>query len=87
VVKAAGRSFILDTDGRPLGDFVFTMKEIAAADLVMVKINGGQFRSMTIGKTSYQYLDPPSERMFRSVADDELGAFLLENPQFLVPAA
>jgi LCP family protein required for cell wall assembly len=86
VVKAAGKSFILDTNGRPLGDFVFTLKEIAAADLVMVKINSGEFRSLTVGKTSYQYLDEPSQRMFRAVADDGLGAFLMENPQFLVRA-
>jgi len=87
VVEAAGRSFILDTNGRPLDDFIFTMKEIAAADLVMVKINGGEFRSLTIGKTSYRFLDEPSKRMLDAVAGDELGSFLLANPQFLVPAS
>lgn len=87
VVQAAGRSFILDTNGRPLDDFIFTLKEVAAADLVMVKINGGEYRSLTIGKTSYQYLDEPSQRMFQAVADDQLGGFLIEHPQFLVPVA
>jgi LCP family protein required for cell wall assembly len=85
VVAAAGRSFILDTNGRPLDDFLFTLKEIAAADLVMVKINGGGFRSMAVGKKSYQYLDEPSKRMFEAVSEDELGGFLVDNPDFLVP--
>jgi len=85
VVEAAGRSFILDTNGRPVDDFIFTLKQIAVADLTMVKINDGAFRSMPIGKTSYQYLDRPSQKMFEAVADDHLGRFLVGNPEFLVP--
>jgi LCP family protein required for cell wall assembly len=39
LLEAAGRTFILETSGRPLDDFLLSLKQIAAADLVRVKGN------------------------------------------------
>ena len=41
VIKAAGTAFMLDTGGVPIADFIFTLKGVAANDLVLVKTNNG----------------------------------------------
>lgn len=87
VVKAAGKAFVLDTQGVPVEDFLFTFRALSANDLILVKTNGGKFASETIGGQAYETLTPETMRMFAAVRDGTLPEFLMANPAFLTPSA
>jgi hypothetical protein len=80
VLKAVGESMILDTHGTPLIDFLFTLKDLASADLVLLKTNAGWFNSTGSGG---EQLSEGTMDMFRAAKNDQLGAFTLLNPQFV----
>jgi LCP family protein required for cell wall assembly len=80
LIKAAGKAFILDTGGASVADFLFTMRGVAANDLVLLRTNNGTFSSNSEGK---EVLNPLSLQMFQSVKQDTLGQFVLENPNVL----
>jgi len=52
VIKAAGRAFVLDTGGVKIEDFLFTLKGVAANDLVMIRTNRGTFNGGKIDGVS-----------------------------------
>ncbi|MFD0743953.1 LCP family protein [Phytohabitans flavus] len=83
VIEAAGKAFILDTQGVPIDDFLFTFRRLAANDLVMVRTNAGEFASETIGGQAYETLTPETMRMLTSVRDGTLPQFLMANPAFV----
>jgi LCP family protein required for cell wall assembly len=87
VIKAAGKAFVLDTQGVPIEDFVFTFRDLAASDLILVKTNAGEFASETIDGQSYEALTPETMRMFAAVRDGTLPEFLMANPAFVAPSA
>ncbi|GFJ90679.1 LCP family protein [Phytohabitans rumicis] len=80
LVKAAGKAFILDTGGASVADFLFTMRGVAANDLVLLRTNNGTFSSNSAGK---EVLNPVSVDMFQAVKKDTLGQFVLDNPTIL----
>ena len=83
VIKAAGSAFILDTGQVPIADFVFTLKGVAANDLVLVKTNAGTFNSARLAGTSAEALSPESLEMFGAVRDGALADWLLAHPKFI----
>lgn len=83
VVKAAGSAFILDTGGARIEDFVFTLKGVAANDLVLVRTNAGNFSSAHINGTAAETLTPLSLEMFQAVRDGTLGTWLISHPEFI----
>ncbi|MBB5870859.1 LCP family protein required for cell wall assembly [Allocatelliglobosispora scoriae] len=83
VVAAAGKSFILDTGNASIEDFLFTLKELAAADLLSLKVNKGTFTGGGSGGTAYEVLLPSTMQMFAAVKNDTVGTYLLENPEVL----
>jgi LCP family protein required for cell wall assembly len=83
VIKAAGAAFILDTGGVPIADFVFTLKGMAANDLVLVKTNEGDFNSAGISGTSAETLSPESLEMFGAVRDGALADWLIGHPTYV----
>jgi LCP family protein required for cell wall assembly len=83
VIKAAGSAFILDTGGVPIADFVFTLKGLAANDLILVKTNGGTFNSAHLNGTSAEALTPESMEMFTAVRDGNLATWLLDHPKYI----
>jgi LCP family protein required for cell wall assembly len=83
VIKAAGDAFILDTGGVAIADFVFTLKGLAANDLILVKTNAGTFNSARLPGTSAEALSPESLEMFGAVRDGTLAEWLLDNPKFI----
>jgi LCP family protein required for cell wall assembly len=83
VIKAAGKAFVLDTQGIPVADFVFTLRRVAANDLVLIKTNGGKVQPLTIDGQSFEQLSDRSMAMLASVRDGTLADFLVSNPQFI----
>lgn len=77
LMKAAGKAFVLDTGATPLADFVFTMRGVAANDLVLLRTNDGTFSGNGQGR---EVLKPVSREMFASVKQDHLAEFILNNP-------
>ncbi|MEJ3742422.1 LCP family protein [Actinomycetes bacterium KLBMP 9797] len=77
LINAAGKAFVLDTGGASTADFLFTMRGVAANDLVLLRTNNGTFSGNQNGR---EELNPLSLEMFRSVKNDALGQFILDNP-------
>jgi LCP family protein required for cell wall assembly len=86
VIKAAGKAFILDTQGIPVADFVFTLKGVAANDLVMVKTNAGKAHGQLINGIAYETLSDDSVQMLAAVRDGKLFDFLAAHPDFIAPS-
>jgi LCP family protein required for cell wall assembly len=80
LIKAAGKAFVLDTGSASTADFLFTMRGVAANDLVLLRTNNGTFSGNGEGR---EVLNPLSLEMFRAVKNDKLGQFILENPTVL----
>jgi len=83
VIKAAGDAFILDTGGVPIADFIFTMKGVAANDLVLVKTNAGNFNSAHLQGTSAEALSEESLEMFAAVGNGSLAGWLIDHPAYI----
>jgi LCP family protein required for cell wall assembly len=83
VIKAAGKAFVLDTRGVAVDDFLFTLKGVAANDLVLVKTNRGTFNGGKINGVSYEHLSDESMQMLASVRDDTLLEFLTAHRDFI----
>ncbi|RKR89102.1 LytR family transcriptional attenuator [Micromonospora pisi] len=85
VVTAAGKAFILDTQGVPIVDFIFTLKGVAANDLVVLKTNQGNFAEVKINGISYQRLTEESLEMLHAARDGELPSFVAAHPEMVAP--
>jgi LCP family protein required for cell wall assembly len=83
VIKAAGKAFTLDTGGVPIQDFIFTLRGVAANDLVLVKTNAGDFNSAGIKGTSAETLSQESLEMFGSIRDGTLSDWLISHPAYI----
>lgn len=83
VIKAAGKAFVLDTQGIPVEDFIFTLRGVAANDLVLIKTNAGAFNTQTVGGQEFEQLSEQSMQMLGAVRDGTLAEFLVGNPQFI----
>jgi LCP family protein required for cell wall assembly len=84
VTQAAGKAFILDTQGVPIEDFVFTLKSVTSNSLILVKTNAGRIN--TIPGTAEEMLSEDSIQMLRAVRDGRLLDFLATHPEFVAPA-
>ncbi|SBT49513.1 LCP family protein [Micromonospora auratinigra] len=80
LMKAAGKSLILDTGGAPIADFIFTLKGVTGNDLVTLRTNGGTYATAASGRES---LNETSMQMFRAVKEDKLADFVVANPGVL----
>ncbi|HEY2950418.1 MAG TPA: LCP family protein [Micromonosporaceae bacterium] len=79
ILDAAGKAFTLDTGGVPIDDFIFTLKGVAANDLVLLRTNNGTFASVQGGEG----LTGTTMGMFRAVKSDTLAQFIAANPGVL----
>ncbi|WP_344170050.1 LCP family protein [Pilimelia columellifera] len=83
VIKAAGSTLMLDTGGVPIADFAFTLKDVAANDLILVRTNAGTFHSTNVNGQSAEALSPESMQMFHAVRDGTLAEWLISHPHFI----
>ena len=77
LIQAAGKAFVLDTGGASVADFMFTLKGVAANDLVLLRTNNGTFAGNGRGRET---LTDDSRAMFAAVREDRLGDFIISNP-------
>lgn len=77
LIKSAGKAFVLDTGGVPVADFIFTLKGVAANDLVLLRTNNGTFAGNTRGRET---LTDQSREMFAAVRQDRLADYIVSNP-------
>ena len=75
--KSAGKAFGLDTGGVPVADFIFTLKGVAANDLVLLRTNNGTFAGNGSGRET---LTDQSRAMFAAVRQDKLADYVINNP-------
>ena len=80
LIKAAGEAFILDANRVPIADFIFTLRGVAANDLVTLRTNNGDFSGNGAGM---EQLNPLSQQMFAAVKTDTLGDFIIRNPSVI----
>jgi LCP family protein required for cell wall assembly len=80
LIKAAGKAFVLDTNGVPIADLVFTLKGVTGNDLVTLRTNGGNFATAASGR---EMLNDTSKQMFHAVRQDKLADFVVANPAVL----
>jgi LCP family protein required for cell wall assembly len=85
LVLAAGDALIVDTNGMPLADFVFTLKDVSVGDMVSLRTNNGDYHSTQVNGTSFELLSPESVDMFRAAANDTMAQFVLSHPDFVNP--
>jgi len=83
LMKAAGEALILDTGGVPTANFIFTMRGVAANDLVLLRTNDGNFSGNQNGRETINEL---SKQMFAAVKSDKLDDFIINNPSVLAPS-
>ena len=87
VIKSAGQAFVLDTQGVPIEDFIFTLKGVGAGDLVTIKTNAGKVNPVRIGNVEYEQLSGDSLEMLAAVRQGRLPDFLLSHPQFVASSS
>jgi hypothetical protein len=80
IMAAAGSSLKMDTHRVPINDFVFGMKNLAAADLIPVKTNSGTYATGSGGER----ITDVTKELFRAATADQLGAFLAGHPELLI---
>jgi hypothetical protein len=68
---------VLDTGGVSVADFMFTLKGVAANDLVLLRTNNGTFAGNGRGREA---LNAESQAMFDAVREDKLADFIISNP-------
>ncbi|WP_213451136.1 LCP family protein [Rhizomonospora bruguierae] len=83
LIKAAGKAFVLDTNGVPIEDFIFTLKGVAANDLVMIRTNGGKISPANVQGTSAEALTQTSVELFEAVKKGRVGEFVAAHPDFV----
>jgi LCP family protein required for cell wall assembly len=80
LIKAAGKAFVLDTGGVPVADFMFTVKGVAANDLVLLRTNGGSFSTGSDGR---EVFTKESDQMFAALKQDRLADFIVSHPDVI----
>jgi LCP family protein required for cell wall assembly len=80
LLSAVGKSMLLDTDGVPLIDFLFSMKEVSGADLVLLKANAGEFNTAA---DMSELLTDETLAMFTAAKEDRLSQFVFDHPHMV----
>jgi LCP family protein required for cell wall assembly len=83
IIKAAGKTLTVDLRGASVENWLFTVRNLADSDVVMLKANGGEFYQVNCGGEQCEGLTDETLQMFRAMADDTMADFVLDHPQFI----
>jgi LCP family protein required for cell wall assembly len=81
VLRAAGESLIFNGRGRSVVDYGFALKGIRPGEITTIKLSGGSH--MPNGRYLGEQLKPGTEDLFKAIADDRVGEFLAQRPEFI----
>jgi polyisoprenyl-teichoic acid--peptidoglycan teichoic acid transferase len=81
VLTAAGKSLTFNGRGRSVVDFAFALKGLRPGEITMIKLKGGGL--MDGGRYQGEQLQAGTEELFAAVAQDRVGEFLLNHPEFI----
>lgn len=86
VIEAGGNATVMQVPGGNLLNFVFTLKDVALNDLVMIRTNAGRINSEIVnGQYQGENLSAETMKLFESVKEERLREFVLSHPEFLAP--
>ena len=80
VIRAVGSSLTVDTNGVPLDQLVFTLRNINPSSLVGVRVPSV---TETIAGVSYVVAQGQTQSLFDSVFDDTVGQWAMKNPTWV----
>jgi LCP family protein required for cell wall assembly len=80
VIRAVGSSFTVDTNGVPLDQLVFTLRNINPSTLVGVRLPSD---TQTIAGVSYVVAQSGTQSLYDAIYDDTLGQWVDENPTWV----
>lgn len=83
VVKAGGKTLTVDLRGASIDNWLFTVKDLADSDVVLLKANGGQFNSVRCNGEDCEQLNQKTLDMFKAMSDDTVSDFVVANPDFI----
>jgi LCP family protein required for cell wall assembly len=83
IIKAGGKTLTVDLRGASVDNWLFTVKDLADSDVVLLKANGGQFNSIRCNGEDCEQLNQKTLDMFKAMADDTVSDFVLANPDFI----
>jgi len=83
IMKAAGQALTVDLRGASVENWLFTVRNLADDDVMLLKANGGEFHTVSCGGESCESLTDETLDMFRAMADDTVSDFVLGHPQFV----
>ncbi|WP_051799799.1 LCP family protein [Catenuloplanes japonicus] len=82
LLAAVGSTMTVDDGGIPLEDWIFAMRGIRSDALTTLKTNDGTFNTENVaGVGSAEILDDTSMAMLDAIAEDDVAAFIAENPE------
>jgi LCP family protein required for cell wall assembly len=83
IIQAAGKTLTVDTRGVSIEDWVFTLRNVADSDLVMLKANGGKFHPIRCGDAECEGLAPENLVAFKAMREDTMAEFTIAHPDFI----
>ncbi|GAA1658364.1 LCP family protein [Catellatospora bangladeshensis] len=82
LIKAAGGTLKLDTGHAKLFDYLWTLRDLATADLVMLKTNNGMYNRAKVKGT--QALSPQTLLMFQAAGAGTLDEYVAAHPESVI---
>lgn len=88
VVKAAGSTLTIATNGVDILDWALTLRNVTDNQLVMLKTNAGKFNPVTLPDGSQaEQLSAESLQMLAALREDRMAEFVLAHPDFVATDA
>jgi LCP family protein required for cell wall assembly len=83
IIQAAGKTLTVDTQGVSIEEWVFTMRNVADSDLVMLKANGGKFNPVNCGGAECEGLTQETLDAFKAMREGKVDEFAIAHPDFI----
>ncbi|HEU0238630.1 MAG TPA: LCP family protein [Micromonosporaceae bacterium] len=82
-LTSLGKAFQFDGGGHNASDWIFTLKGISPGAIRTIKINGGTFNTVMVGKQSTQQMSALSLQLLDDVRTDQVDNFLALHPDWV----
>ena len=79
-VRAIAATLTVDTNGVPLNDLVFSLRNLRADNLVGIQLPS---HTDQIDGTSYDVLDPAADGLFKALRESDMSAWAAANPKWV----